>query len=663
MKQLSCLPSETFDTWADVYDSQPNPLLALEQRLLGPMLPDVRGLDILDIGCGTGRWLNQLAGGTPRSLLGVDISPQMLLLAAAKLGYNCDLRLGSCAAIPFSDAVADVVLSCFVVSYVDDLEVFAEEIDRLARPGATIFLTDMHPDTEASRNWKRSFEAAGSRTGMQGRGWSLQQITQTFLDRGFQLLSLVQPTFSLEERRIFEQCGRLDLYESAAPLPAIYILQLRKPPSPTRPKKRVQGVTGAIHLKGPRCALGSNAAAPASVSIVGKYIHSVGDRSWDKSWIDECWIEKSWIDNSDSLSESSVDLSGYLLLPGLINAHDHLEFSLFPNLGDGPYQNSVQWARNIHSTKASLIAQHRKVQRPVRLWWGAIRNLLCGVTTVCHHNPVTTELASSEFPIRVVSDFGWAHSLSLEPHLASKFAESNADLPFIVHVAEGVDEESMQEVFELDRLHALDQRTVLVHGLACTPEAVSLINRRLAALILCPTSNGFLFDRLPSLAFIRSLDSVALGSDSPLTAAGDLLDEIRFAHAQIGLDANSVYAMVTNRAADILRLRQGEGRLWPGSIADVLVVRDIGLTPAETVAQLTIEQIELVIVAGRVQLASPLLLERLPIELRQGLQLLEVDGHQRWLRAPIEKLLAGAEEFLGSDLRVGGKRVRRASAA
>jgi cytosine/adenosine deaminase-related metal-dependent hydrolase/SAM-dependent methyltransferase len=650
MKQISSFPAEAFDTWADVYDSQPNPLLALEQRHLGPMLPDVRGLDVLDAGCGTGRWLHKLAARSPRSLLGADISPQMLLLASAKLGHNCDLRQGSCTALPFNNGVADVVLSCFVTSYVDDLEAFAREIDRVARPGTTIFLTDMHPETEASRNWKRSFETAGSSSGLQARGWSLQQITLAFLERGFQLVSLVEPAFSVEEKQIFEQCGRLDLYESAATLPAIYILQLRKHPSSTRTKKAAQSVTGEIRLTGTRCALGPDAAAPASVSIVGKYIHSIRNRSWINRRIDD-------------KSESSVDLSGYLLLPGLINAHDHLEFSLFPNIGNGPYQNSAEWAHDIHSTRASLIAQHRNVPRPISLWWGAIRNLLCGVTTVCHHNPVTPELASSEFPIRVVSDFGWAHSLALEPQLASKFAESDADLPFIIHAAEGVDEASTQEIFELDRMRVLDQRTVLVHGLACTPEGVSLINRRFAALILCPTSNGFLFDRAPSLAFIRSLDSVALGSDSPLTAAGDLLDEVAFAHSLIGLDADSLYGMVTNRAADVLRLRRGEGRLWPGSVADVVGVRDLGLSPAETLVQLTIEQVELVIVGGRLQLASPSILARLPLALREGLELLEVDGHQRWVRAPIEELLAGAEEFLGNDLRVGGKRVRRASAA
>jgi len=39
-----------------------------------------------------------------------------------------------------------------------------------------------------------------------------------------------------------------------------------------------------------------------------------------------------------------LDLTGFLILPGLINAHDHLEFNLFPSLGHGTYPNAKSWA-------------------------------------------------------------------------------------------------------------------------------------------------------------------------------------------------------------------------------------------------------------------------------------------------------------------------------
>jgi hypothetical protein len=155
---------------------------------------------------------------------------------------------------------------------------------------------------------------------------------------------------------------------------------------------------------------------------------------------------------------------------------------------------------------------------------------------------------------------------------------------------------------------------------------------------------------------------VVLGSDSPLTAAGDLLDEISFARDEIGLENSLLYEMVTARSANILRLRNGEGHVKPGSIADLIAVQDKGLTPAETIAQLSFDQIELVILSGRVQLASAALYDRLPDSLKEGLQPLNIDGHQRWLRAPIDNLLVEARKTIGRDIRLGGKKIDHASA-
>ena len=154
-----------------------------------------------------------------------------------------------------------------------------------------------------------------------------------------------------------------------------------------------------------------------------------------------------------------------------------------------------------------------------------------------------------------------------------------------------------------------------------------------------------------------------MGSDSPLTSAGDLLDEITFARTQIGLDPSTLYDMVTGKSAEVLRLRNGEGHLRSNSGADLIAVRHRHLSPADTLAQLTFDQIELVIIAGRVQLASNLVFERLPLAMQEGLHPLHVDNHRRWIRAPIERLMIGAQKALGSELRLGGKKVNHANVA
>jgi len=649
MTTMMATPSDVFDSWAQVYDEQPNPLLALEKRFLSRMLPNVSGLDVLDVGCGTGRWLQHLAPHHPASLVGVDASFQMLQRASAKLGAASTLRLGSCVALPVQNATADLVLASFVLSYLESVEAFASELHRVTRPGATVFLSDMHPDTAISCNWKRSFRAKGTEEHIQTNRYFLQQITEVFQTCGFELLARIEPSFDAPEKATFEENRKLESYESAVSLPAIYILQLRKKLAIASRPHNLPESSESLHIGGASYALGPEAATAASIAIARGHIHSISSNvsRHEKSTSTTC----------------TIDLPGYLLLPGLINAHDHLEFGLFPNLGAGPYQNSVEWAKEIHRTHASLIARHRKVPKAVRLWWGAIRNLLCGVTTVCHHNPLSRELLSPDFPVRVLSRFGWAHSLEMDPNLIHNFDHTPPNLPFVLHAAEGVDAKSAQEIFDLDRMQILDDRTVLVHGLALSPKSVALLNRRRSAVIICPTSNQFLFHCAPSSTLIKSINTVVLGSDSPLTAAGDLLDEISFARNEIGLSANSLYEMVASKSANVLRLRNGEGHLKPGSIADLIAVQSKGLTPAETVAQLTFDQVELVILSGRVQLASAGICHRLPESLKAGLQPLIIDGHQRWLRAPIDNLIAEARKTVGRDIRLGGKKVDHASAA
>src|SRR6185437_13795447 len=78
----------------------------------------------------------------------------------------------------------------------------------------------------------------------------------------------------------------------------------------------------------------------------------------------------------DASADQEFDLRGLLLLPGLTNAHDHLEFNLFPQLGHGCYTNAGDWAADIYRPSQSPVREHLAVPKPVRLYWGGLRNLL-----------------------------------------------------------------------------------------------------------------------------------------------------------------------------------------------------------------------------------------------------------------------------------------------
>lgn len=137
---------EGYDRWATVYDHDANPLPALEEPYVREAAGEVRGLDVLDLGCGTGRHAIWLAAAGAR-VSALDFSSGMLEKARAKPGNESvrfvvhDLH----SPLPFSDASFDLVVSGLVLEHLRELSGVYGETHRVLRAGGRAVLSAMHP--------------------------------------------------------------------------------------------------------------------------------------------------------------------------------------------------------------------------------------------------------------------------------------------------------------------------------------------------------------------------------------------------------------------------------------------------------------------------------------------------------------------------------------
>jgi len=113
---------------------------------------DERFPRVLDVGCATGFYLKWAFdhGHGSGLLAGVDLSPVMLLEAAARLGSaretGADVRLheGSATDLPFPDDSFDALICNGVVKYLDDamFASFIHEAARVLRSGGRVAVAD-----------------------------------------------------------------------------------------------------------------------------------------------------------------------------------------------------------------------------------------------------------------------------------------------------------------------------------------------------------------------------------------------------------------------------------------------------------------------------------------------------------------------------------------
>ena len=209
--------TEAYQRWAASFDTSASPIVALESRHLERVLPDVRGKRLIDVGCGTGRWLAWALAHGARGA-GADLSAEMLRVAASKSNLAGRIVRADGLHLPFADACADVVLCTLSLAYMAPIESAMAELTRLARSGGCVVVTDFHP--EAIRfGWKRTFRSGPDVFEIEQRHYSLSDLHAP----GLKLHDLSEPCFGDPERELFIAAGKQREFGAACAQPAIFI--------------------------------------------------------------------------------------------------------------------------------------------------------------------------------------------------------------------------------------------------------------------------------------------------------------------------------------------------------------------------------------------------------------------------------------------------------
>jgi len=162
-------PQSAYELWAASYEPRPhNRLMEIEQATVFELMPDVRGLTALDVGCGSGRYLRELESRGAVAF-GMDFSTPMLKRARRQSARvaRADLR-----ALPLEAMTIDVAICGLALGDVAELELALAEIARVLRPGGRAIYSVVHPAGE-NAGWSRTFESGGRQWAIDGHWHSL----------------------------------------------------------------------------------------------------------------------------------------------------------------------------------------------------------------------------------------------------------------------------------------------------------------------------------------------------------------------------------------------------------------------------------------------------------------------------------------------------------
>jgi SAM-dependent methyltransferase len=215
--------AEGYRLWSRTYDREPNPLTALEFRTLAPRLGGIAGKVFVDVACGTGRWMME-AVSRGANTFGLDVCREMLAVAGVKPRLAGRLMEADGRSLPLRDELADLVMCSFSVGYIRPLYLVFHELCRVAKRGATILVSDLHPGARQS-GWRRSFRSGSKVFEIESFLYTADALIAAGTDAGMRLRQILEPALGEPELQLVRDAGKEVLLDQIFDVPAVLILE------------------------------------------------------------------------------------------------------------------------------------------------------------------------------------------------------------------------------------------------------------------------------------------------------------------------------------------------------------------------------------------------------------------------------------------------------
>jgi len=264
--------------------------------------------------------------------------------------------------------------------------------------------------------------------------------------------------------------------------------------------------------------------------------------------------------------ELIIEFTDVIAFPGLINSHDHLEFNLFPKLGNRIYKSYMEWGPDIHKQNKDVISEVKEIPKQLRAQWGMYKNLFNGITTVIHHG----EYFTIENPlINIFQNCYSLHSVRLEKYWKLKLNNPfKKNWPFVIHAGEGTNASAFEEIDELIRWNLFKRKLIAVHGVAMNIQQA----RAFEALIWCPDSNFFLLNTTAKVDQLKEQTKIVFGTDSTVSSSWSVWEQIRLARKTNMLSDEELFNSLTSLAAEVWRL-DDIGMIKEQKKADIIIAK------------------------------------------------------------------------------------------